>query len=138
MLIRRLFFYYSLITNPKRIFLIDAFGALLSTITLFGILTPLEQYFGIPKKTLYVLSAFAFCLFTYSVSCYKFIKANWKPFLRILVICNILYLIFSLVLLIKHSKKITKLGWSYFTIELILIGIIIFLEYRCYLIDNKN
>jgi hypothetical protein len=120
-------------TNPKRIFLIDAFGALLTTISLFGILAQLEQYFGMPKKTVYLLSGIALCLFTYSIICYTFIKSNWNFFLRILIICNIIYSLVSIGLLIKYSKKITELGWIYFILELLVIGIIVIVEYKSYL-----
>ena len=106
-------------TNPKRIFLIDAFGALLSAISLFGILAQWEHYFGMPKKTLFLLSGIAFCLFIYSMSCHRFIKSNWKPFLRILIVFNIVYLLISFGFIIKYSEKLTKLGWVYFILELI-------------------
>ncbi len=120
-------------TNPKRIFLIDAFGALLTAISLFGILAQLEQHFGMPKKALYLLSGIAFCLFIYSMSCNRFIKLNWKPFLRILIISNIIYSLISLGLIIKYSKKLTEPGWIYFILELIIIGIIVIVEYKSYL-----
>ncbi|PQJ69644.1 hypothetical protein BTO14_16765 [Polaribacter butkevichii] len=120
-------------TNPKRFFLIDAFGALLTAISLFGILAQLEPYFGMPKKTLYLLSGIAFCLFIYSISCNKFIKLNCIPYLRILIISNIIYSLISLGLLIKYSEKITELGWVYFILELLIIGIIVIAEYKLYL-----
>ena len=125
-------------TNPKRIFLIDAFGALLTTILLFGILAQLEQYFGMPKNILYLLSGIALCLFIYSISCHLLIKSNWKPFLRILIICNLLYSLVSLVIIIKHSEKLTELGWTYFILELIVIGIIVIVEYKSYLNQVTN
>ena len=138
MLNRKQNFLNRLKTNPKRIFLIDAFGALLTTISLFGILAQLEQYFGMPKNTLYLLSGIAFCLFTYSISCHRLIKSNWKPFLRILIICNIIYLLISLGLMIKYSEKLTELGWTYFILELIVIGIIVIVEYKSFLNKIRN
>ena len=138
MLNRKQNFLNRLKTNQKRIFLIDAFGALLTTILLFGILAQLEQYFGMPKNTLYLLSGIAFCLSIYSISCHILIKSNWKPFLRILIICNLLYLLVSLVMIIKHSEKLTELGWTYFILELIVIGIIVIVEYKSYLNQVTN
>jgi hypothetical protein len=126
-------FLYELKTNPKRIFLIDSFGALLTAILLFGILAQLEQYFGMPKHALYLLSGIAFGLFIYSMSCHRIIKSNWKPFLIILIICNIIYSLISLGLIIKYSEELTELGWIYFILELIVIGIIIIMEYKLYL-----
>jgi hypothetical protein len=125
-------FLNKLIINPNRIFLIDAFGALLTTFLLFGILAQLEQYFGMPKKVLYLLSGIAFCLFIYSISCHRLLKSNWKPFLRILIIGNVIYSLISLGLIIKYSEKITELGWMYFTLELAVIEFIIIVEYKSY------
>lgn len=110
--------------------MIDAFGALITSISLIGILAPFEQYFGMPKNSLTLLSGIAFCLFTYSISCHELIKSNWKPFLSILIICNIIYLTISIGLIIKHSEKITELGWLYFVLELIIVGVVISLEYK--------
>lgn len=123
-------FLNQLTAYPKRIFLIDTFGALLTTFLLFGILTQFEEYFGMPKKNLYLLSGIAFCLFIYSMSCYLFIKSNWNLFLKILIICNATYLLISSVIIIKNLDKLTALGLIYFILELIIIGIIIIVEYK--------
>ncbi|RYM32161.1 hypothetical protein ERX46_15885 [Brumimicrobium glaciale] len=114
--------------NPKRIFLIDAFGALLTTILLFSVLAQLEQYFGMPKDVLYLLAGIAFGLFIYSLSCNRFVKSNWKHFLRILIIFNSIYLLLSIGLIIKHSESLTVLGWIYFILEFIVIGVLITYE----------
>jgi hypothetical protein len=50
-------------TNPKKLFLIDGLGALLSAILLGVVLVQLEYLFGIPKSTLYFLASLP-CLFT--------------------------------------------------------------------------
>lgn len=126
-------FLNQLITNPKQIFLIDALGALLTTISLFCVLAQFNEYFGMPKNTLYILSAIAFCMFIYSMSCHKIIKTNWKPFLMILIICNITYVLISIGLIIKYSQKLTELGWIYFILEILIIGIITRIEYQSYL-----
>ncbi len=120
-------------TNPKQIFLIDAFGALLTTFLLFGVLGQLESYFGMPSKVLYILSGTAFCLFMYSISCYRCIESNWKPFLGIVIVCNSMYVLGSLGLIIIHFEKLTELGFLYFILELIVIGTIVFVEYKSYL-----
>ena len=110
----------------------------MTAISLIGILAQFEQYFGMPKKSLCILSGIAFCLFTYSISCHRLIKSNWKPFLRILIICNIMYLIISLGLIVKHSEKITELGWLYFVLEFIIIGVIVSVEYKSFLNQIRN
>lgn len=121
--------------NPKRIFLIDALGALLTTFLLFGVLAQFELYFGMPKHVLYLLASIAFCLFIFSLGSYKLIKVNWKPFLRILITFNSAYLMLSIGLIIKYSIVLTELGWIYFILEFIVIGILIYVEY---MILSKN
>jgi hypothetical protein len=119
-------------TNPKKIFFIDAFGALLTATLLFGILAQFEQYFGMPLEILYALSLGAFFLFIYSIMCHRFIQKNFKPFLRIIIICNLIYSLVSLGLLINFYELLTILGLAYFILELTLIGVLVFVEYKSY------
>lgn len=123
--------------NPKQIFLIDALGALLTTFLLFGVLTRLEQYIGMPSKALYILAGIAFCLFIYSIICYRFIKSNWKPYLRIIIICNIIYSLISIGLVYLNYKTLTELGFVYFTLEITIIATIVIVEYKLYRKDKK-
>ena len=51
----------NLTNNPKKVFLIDAIGALITVISLSGILTQFKAYVGVPLNILYYLSAGAFC-----------------------------------------------------------------------------
>ena len=125
-------FLQELTTNPKRIFLVDALGALLTAISLFVIVVQLEYSFGIPSKVIYIMSGTAFSLFIYSISCHLLIKLNWKPFLGVIIACNSIYSLVSIGLLIKHSEKLTELGWIYFMLELTVILIIVIVEYSAY------
>ena len=56
----------------------------------------------------------------------------------LLIISNIIYSLISLGLIIKYSEKLTELGWIYFILELIIIGIIIIVEYKSYLNQVRN
>ena len=44
------------ISHPKKLFLIDGLGAILSAFLLGYVLVKLERVFGIPSKTLYFLA----------------------------------------------------------------------------------
>lgn len=116
--------------NSKQIFLIDATGALLSTVFLLLILAQFESYFGIPIDTLYILSFIAFCLFIYSSTCFWFVKSRWKSFLRIIIILNSIYAVISITLILKHYEQLTKLGLIYFIFELLIIALIIIMEWK--------
>ena len=118
--------------NLKQIFLVDAIGALLTAFFLFAILAQLEHYFGMPKQVLFLLSGIAFCLFIYSMCCHRFIKSNWKPFLIALMIFNTAYLLVSITMVIQNAEYLTNLGWIYFTLEILIIGILISIEYTTY------
>ncbi len=48
--------------SPKWVILIDALGALFTTIILFGVLSRVEQYIGMPSKVIYTLAGIAFLL----------------------------------------------------------------------------
>lgn len=115
----------------------DAFGALLSLFSFLFILIPLEVYFGIPSNLLYKLSAIAIFLFIYSFSCFKLIKQNWKPYLKIIIVLNSLYILFSLGLVFYHFKQLTTLGFIYFILEIIVIIIVLFLETSTFLHQKK-
>jgi len=70
--------------NPKKLFLFDGFGAILSALLLGVVLVELESIFGIPRKTLYFL-AFLPCLFaTYDFFCYFRMKQTFQSFLKAL------------------------------------------------------
>jgi len=123
--------------NPKQIFLVDAFGAFLTAVILFGVFLKFEKYFGMPGNILFVLSGWAFCLFVFSIGCHRFIKSNWKPFLRIIIVCNVIYTMVSLRLIIMHAEKLTGSGWIYFLLEIIVIGTIVSIEIQSYLNQHQ-
>ncbi|WP_394746759.1 hypothetical protein [Spongiimicrobium salis] len=113
-------------------FLMDALGALATTLMLSGVFPLLESYIGMPSKILYLLAAIACCLFLYSLGCHLFIKSNWRPFLIGIACSNLIYLIISITVIAIHHEKIQALGFLYFILEFTIIGGIIFLEYQCY------
>ena len=90
--------------NLKNVFLIDAIGALLTAFLLFAVLAQLEQYFGMPKQVLFLLSGSAFCLFVYSISCHRFIKKKSSGFLLLLMILNTIYVLASIAMVIQHAE----------------------------------
>ena len=63
-------------SNPKKLFLIDGLGALVSAFFLGVVLVRLESFFGIPPFILYFL-AFLPCLFAaYDFFCYLKVKEH--------------------------------------------------------------
>ncbi|GAA4278362.1 hypothetical protein [Aquimarina mytili] len=119
-----------MISNPKTLFLIDSLGALLTAFFLSVILANLEAYFGMPKKILYLLSSVALMYAIYSICCYYFIKRNWKPYLKIIVIANIVYTILTIGIVTYFYNRLTGIGVFYFLLEVIVLIILIRIEIR--------
>lgn len=114
----------TLTSNPKRLFLIDGFGALLSAFLLGFVLVRLEHLFGIPPSVLYILATFPIAFAVYDFLCYAMIKSNVPPFLKGIANANLLYCILSITLAFYHRQELTNLGWVYIILE---ITIVIFL-----------
>jgi len=116
--------------NPKKLFLLDGFGALLSAFLLGVVLVKFESIFGIPQKTLYFL-AFLPCVFAiYDFYCYFKINENLDYFLKIIASVNVTYCFISLGLAFYHYQKLTYLGWSYILLEIVIVLIIAYVEWN--------
>ena len=117
-----------LILNPKRLFLIDSFGAFLTAFFLFAILRTFNEYFGMPKMTLDFLSIIALAFSVYSFCCFFLVSNNWHPFLKAISIVNLLYCCLTLGLVIYYYSLLTILGVTYFLIEIIIVVVLVFFE----------
>lgn len=110
------------LAKPKNIFLLDSFGALLTTFLLYFILRNFNNFFGLSKDIFEYLSIIAFLFFIYSIGCYFLVKKNWKPFLKIICTANILYCILTFGILLYNYKSVSVFGLLYFSGEIILIA----------------
>lgn len=108
-------------SNPKKMFLIDGLGALLSAFLLGVVLVRFENYFGVPSKELYILSFLACIFAVYDLVCYLRIEENWRPFLKAIAIINLLYCCLTAGLLMYHYQHITSLGITYFLLEMLIV-----------------
>ncbi|MFT4666242.1 MAG: hypothetical protein ACI9RM_000898 [Ulvibacter sp.] len=117
-------------SKPRRLFLIDGLGAILSAFLLGVVLVQLEYLFGVPRSTLYFL-AFLPCLFAlYDLYCYQRVNENLSFHLKVIACFNILYCGISIGLACFHYQKITYLVWVYFVIEVIIVIAIAKLELK--------
>ena len=116
--------------NPRKLFQIDGFGAILSAVLLGIVLVKLEMVFGIPKLTLYLLASLP-CLFAiYDFYCYFKIDKNLGLFLKGIAITNLFYCCLSIGLAIYHKDEITNLGWIYIGVEVVIIVALATIELR--------
>ena len=116
--------------NPKKLFLVDFFGAVFSSFMLGIVLTYIQPLIGMPKTILYQLAIVALGLMTYSGLCILLVKKNYKPFLITIGIANICYCIASVYLITVYFEQLTALGFTYFIIEKVIVLTLAFIEIK--------
>ena len=113
-------------SNPKKLFLIDSLGAVLTAFFLGVILVRFEDSFGMPKTILYVLSSMACIYAIYSICSYFLLTNIWRPYLKGIAIANLIHCCLTIGLVFYFYQKLTVLGLTYFLLELIVVfGLII-------------
>jgi hypothetical protein len=116
--------------HPKKLFLIDGSGAILSAFLLGIVLVEWERIFGIPRSVLYFLALLP-CLFTvYDIYCYRTKSKNIGTLLKGIAWMNLAYCILSMGLAIYHFQKITYFGWSYLILEMGIVITLATLEWK--------
>ena len=125
-------------SNPKKLFFIDALGAMLSAFLLGVVLVRFENIFGIPSTTLYFLATLPCVFAAYDFYCYLKIRNNIGKFLKGIAYANILYCFLSVGFAFYHYGVITQLGWSYILIEILIILILANLEIKVAKTTNLN
>ncbi len=119
-------------SDPKRLFLIDGIGALLTAFSLGIVLIKFEHLFGMPITTLNYLALIACIYALYSITCHLILTKNQTGFLLGIITGNILYCMISIGAVVYHNKSLTPLGWTYFIVEIIIIIALVRLEWITY------
>jgi cobalamin biosynthesis protein CobD/CbiB len=120
-------FIQKLISNPRRLFLLDGLGAFLTGLLLLAIGANFEPVFGVPKRVVYPLAIIAFLFFMYSGSCFLAVK-RWRPYLTGIALANLSYCAASIAVLFYHRQHVTILGWGYFLTESAVVGSLVAIE----------
>jgi len=123
-------FFNKLTTHPKRLFLLDGFGAFLTAFVLFAILRRFNEYVGLPPSTLSLLSLIAIIFCFYSISCFFLVSDNWQPFIRIISMANLLYCCLTIGVVIYYNQSLKVVGLVYFLAEIIVVCTIAFVEWE--------
>jgi hypothetical protein len=118
--------------HPKKIFLLDCFGALLSAISLGVVLPLFDSFFGLPNTILYSLAITALIFGIYSLVCYLFVRKSWRVWLLIIALANTFYALLSIIILFIFSQYLTFFDGLYFIIELVILALLIILEFKIY------
>ena len=123
-------FISKLAKTPKNLFRIDSFGAFISGFFLIIIIKYYNQYFNLPLNNAYLLIGIAGLLFLYSgLSSIFIIKHKVVTAIITLMFANISYCFITAFFIIKSSNQLSHLAISYFTIEIIIILCLIFIEF---------
>jgi len=94
------------------------------------VLTRFQSFFGMPKQELFYLALGAVAFSIYSLTCFFLFPKNWKPYLQLIAILNILYCCVTLVLVFILKSELTAWGVAYFVGEIILICFIAWMEIK--------
>ena len=119
-----------IISNPKKLFLIDGLGAILSAFLLGVVLVKAEIYFGIPSSTLYVLATIPILFAIYDLYCYRKDRSELGYSLKGIAILNLLYCFLSIGFACYHFKTLTIFGWFYVLIEILTVFTLAYIEYN--------
>lgn len=117
--------------KPRNVFLIDAYGAFLTTFFMgIFILFKSQLQVGMPSKYLFILAFMAAIFCVYSFLCSYFVPDKWQLFLKIIVLSNSLYcfLIFGILLFFYNQLSVLEL--IYFSGELLILIFLILFELK--------
>lgn len=114
--------------TPKRMFLIDGIGALLTASFLALILPHFQEQIGIPTDTLILMGAAGALYSIYSLSCFYFLRQDYAIWLKIIILANLLYCVASAGIVTVYVEQITLLGFVYFALEVCVILAVVALE----------
>jgi hypothetical protein len=114
----------------RKIFLVDAAGAALSTLFLGFVMIRWQEFFGMPIEVLACLALVAFLLFIYSYTCYRQASDNWAWFLKMVARANFSYLTVTLLCILYWWHALTAWGKAYFLGEAIIVIVLALHEMR--------
>ena len=114
--------------SSRQLFLIDGIGALASAILLGVVLVGIQDRIGVPTQTLLGLSGMATAFFIYSSVCYWWVRKSLAPFLKAIAICNVVYCLITLGVLVVWMNQLKMLTYVYFISEILIILALVFVE----------
>ncbi|TXF89771.1 hypothetical protein FUA23_08775 [Neolewinella aurantiaca] len=124
--------------SPYRLFLIDGLGAILSAVSLGFILPYFNEYIGLPSTSLYLLAVLPVVFAAYSLACYYLRPVHFQPFLAGIAIANFAYCCLTTTVLLINRHSVTNLGAAYFTAEIIVISVLVYIEWRTAAIAKRH
>ncbi len=121
----------ALTSNPRRVFLLDGCGALLTGALLLLVLMPLERHFGVPADVLRPLAFAAGAFALYSLGCFAAfsrIGPRYRPFVAAIAVANTVYCATTWGILVAHRERVTTLAFAYFAVESAVVAAVVAIE----------
>jgi len=116
-------------SDPKKLFVIDGIGALISAFLLGIVFVNISSYIGIPTSTLYILAAFPIFFAIFDMYCYQKEHNTMGILLKTIAVLNLLYCFISIGFAIYHKEMLTNLGWIYISVEILILVFLSFIEF---------
>jgi hypothetical protein len=116
--------------DPKKRFLLDATGGVVSALLLGGVLTRFKTIIGMPREILSFLLAMACMYAIYLFVCYWRFNEDWKPYMKVIVLANLCYCCLTTGLVVYFRQELTTLGFIYFLLEVVVILALVSAKWR--------
>lgn len=116
------------VQNPRRLFLLDCGGALLTACCLGVVASAFPGLFGMPRPALLGLTALGCLYAVFSGSCAYAVGGRWRLFLLITGLGNLLYVALLLGLSVRYYQSLTPLGATYFLVEALVVLALVIVE----------
>ncbi len=116
------------ICHPKKLFVLDGFGAIISAFVIAFVLVRLEKIVGIPSDSLYILATMPLCFALFDVYCTRKKEANLAPFVYRIAWLNLIYCCLSMAIAWYHFQTISIWGWAYLLLEILVLVALVNLE----------
>lgn len=116
--------------TPRRLFALDAAGALLTAALLGLVLVRFSEAFGVAERTFHLLAGFATAICIHSFVVALVDPPEWAARLRAVAVVNLAYAGVVLVVVGIGIDTITPLGAAWFVGEALVVGGIGVFEWR--------
>ncbi|RAJ06776.1 hypothetical protein LX64_01903 [Chitinophaga skermanii] len=118
------------VQQPRKLFILDAIGALLTAVllVLFGMY--FHRFIGLPVHILQGLSLVAIAICIYSGICSICLRDHWRGFIKAMIIGNLAYCGLTAWIVAYYIGDLTGWGLVYFMGEIGVIGMLVWLEVR--------
>lgn len=124
--------------SVRRMFLIDGLGALFSALMTGAVLPQIQFLIGLPHPWFTWLALPAIALACYSMGMFLSKNGDSRSRLLPVILGNCLYCLFTAVIIFYYRQELKLTGYFYFISEIMVIGLIVWLEIRTYRADRAS